>query len=205
VWPRRYRRRRGCAPRRRRDKRAAGGYKVQFRRGRAGAGTRRGEREIRIMKLTCRRMTARDALAAEALLAAFLREDEHYLSTAAVYGDKGPRALKRALRMFLARPRLGFVWLAFADGRPAGVCVVSYAISTSIGGLVAKLDDVSVAQGFRGRGVGAAMLRALEKQLRKEKVKRIDTAVVMENDGAARFYARLGYKAIGEERLAKVV
>jgi len=42
------------------------------------------------------------------------------------------------------------------------------------------------------------MLRALEKQLKKEKVKRIDTAVVTDNAGAARFYARRGYRALGE-------
>ena len=159
----------------------------------------------RAMKLTCRKMTARDAKAAEVLLSAFLREDAHYLGTAGVYGDKGPRALKAALRLFVKWPRLGFVWLAFADGEPAGCCVISYAISTSIGAVVGKLDDVFVADGFRGLGLGEAMLRALEKQLKKEKVKRIDTAVVTDNDGAARFYARMGYRELGEERLAKVL
>ena len=49
------------------------------------------------------------------------------------------------------------------------------------------------------------MLRALEKQLKKEKVRRIDTAVVTDNEGAARFYARMGYRPLGEERLAKVL
>ena len=49
------------------------------------------------------------------------------------------------------------------------------------------------------------MLRALEKQLKKEKVRRIDTAVVTDNAGAARFYARMGYRELGEERLAKVL
>jgi RimJ/RimL family protein N-acetyltransferase len=34
---------------------------------------------------------------------------------------------------------------------------------------------------------------------------RIDAAVVAGNDGAARFYARVGYRALGEERLAKVL
>ena len=157
------------------------------------------------MTITCRKMAARDAKAAEALLSAFLREDAHYLGTAGVYGDKGPRALKSALRMFVKRPRLGFVWLAFAEGQPAGCCVISYAISTSIGAVVGKLDDVFVADGFRGQRVGEAMLRALETQLKKEKVKRIDTAVVTENAGAARFYARIGYRELGEERLAKVL
>ena len=157
------------------------------------------------MKLTCRKMTARDARAAEGLLSAFLREDEHYLGTSAVYGDRGPRALKAALRMFVRRPRLGFVWLAFADGQAAGCCVISYAISTSIGAVVGKLDDVFVAEGFRGIGIGEAMLRALERQLKKERVRRIDTAVVSDNAGAARFYARMGYRELGEERLAKVL
>ena len=62
-----------------------------------------------------------------------------------------------------------------------------------------------VADGFRGKGIGESMLRALEEQLKKEKVKRIDTAVVTDNEGAARFYARMGYRELGEERLAKVV
>jgi GNAT superfamily N-acetyltransferase len=157
------------------------------------------------MKIICRKMTARDAKAAEALLSTFLREDAHYLGTASVYGDKGPRALKAALRMFLKRRRLGFVWLAYADGAPAGCCVISYAISTSIGAVVGKLDDVFVADGFRGQGIGEGMLRALETQLKKEKVRRIDTAVVTDNAGAARFYARMGYRELGEERLAKVL
>ena len=71
--------------------------------------------------------------------------------------------------------------------------------------VVGKLDDVFVADGFRGKGIGESMLRALEEQLKKEKVKRIDTAVVTDNEGAARFYARMGYRELGEERLAKVL
>ena len=47
--------------------------------------------------------------------------------------------------------------------------------------------------------------RALETQLKKAKAKRIDTAVVTDNAGAARFYARMGYRELGEERLAKVL
>ena len=49
------------------------------------------------------------------------------------------------------------------------------------------------------------MLRALENQLRKQKVKRIDTAVFTDNAGAARFYARMGYRELREEKLAKVL
>jgi len=48
-------------------------------------------------------------------------------------------------------------------------------------------------------------MRALEKQLRKEKVKRIDTAVVTENAGAAGSMRGWSTGRWGEERIAKVV
>ena len=74
-------------------------------------------------------------------------------------------ALASALDLFLAHPEIGFVWLAFAPtaGAPTavGACVVCHAISTSRGTLVAKLDDVTIRDGWQGRGVGSAMLGAL--------------------------------------------
>ena len=161
------------------------------------------------MKFHFRKMTMRQAADAQVLLATFLREDEHYLASAAAYGDKGPHsgptALVRAIALFLKRPELGFVWLAYADGKPAGCCVVCYAVSTSMGRVVAKLDDVFVAADYRGKGVGTRMLKALKAELRKQKIGRIDTAVHKNNPGAAKYYARLGFKKLGEERLAVVL
>jgi GNAT superfamily N-acetyltransferase len=139
------------------------------------------------------------------LLGAFLDDDEHYRSTAATYGDGGRPALERALDLFLLRPELGFVWLAYVgpprDTEAAGVCVVSYAISTARGSLVAKLDDVHVGQGWQGKGAGSAMLRALGEALRAEGVTRIDTACHRDNAGAWAFYERLGFRPLAEERI----
>ena len=157
------------------------------------------------MNLRFRKMTARHSADARALLQTFLREDEHYLDSSAAYGDAGPKALTRAIALFLRRPELGFVWLAYADGKPAGCCVVCYAVSTSMGKVVGKLDDVFVAAGYRGKGVGTRMLAALKVELKKKKIGRIDTAVHMRNPDAARYYARLGFKVLGEERLAMVL
>ena len=109
------------------------------------------------------------------------------------------------MALFLRRPELGFVWLAYADGKPAGCCVICYAISTSIGGVVGKLDDVFVAADYRGKGVGTKMIEALKVELKKRKIGRIDTAVHKNNPGAAKYYARLGFKTLGEERLAVVL
>jgi ribosomal protein S18 acetylase RimI-like enzyme len=87
----------------------------------------------------------------------------------------------------------------------AGMCVICYAISTSMGAVVAKLDDVSVKEDRRGKGVGTALVEQLKEQLRKESVTRIDVAVHLENPEARRFYEKLGFVALNEERLACVI
>jgi GNAT superfamily N-acetyltransferase len=152
-------------------------------------------------------MTAATRANARSLLAAFLSRDEHYLASAPAYGDGGTQALERALDLFIARPELGFVWLALVDAggqapSAAGACVVSLAISTSRGSLVAKLDDVHVADGWQGRGVGSAMLGALFDELRSTGATRVDTACHRDNTGAWSFYERLGFRPLDEERIS---
>jgi len=151
-------------------------------------------------------MTRATRADARDLLASFLADDAHYLASSAAYGDAGLPALERALDLFLARPELGFVWLAYAqepERRLAlGACVACYAISTSRGSLVAKLDDVHVREGWHSRGVGSAMLRSLAHELEAGGVTRIDSACHRDNARAWRFYERLGFRALDEERIA---
>ncbi|HET6803437.1 MAG TPA: GNAT family N-acetyltransferase [Casimicrobiaceae bacterium] len=147
-------------------------------------------------------MTAATRPAAERLLGRFLDGDPHYQASAATYGDGGRRALTQALDLFLARPELGFVWLATRDAKVVGACVVCHAISTSRGSLVAKLDDVTVDPDRQRQGNGAAMLAALAEHLRARGFGRIDTACHRDNHGAWRFYERLGYRPLHEERIA---
>ena len=143
-----------------------------------------------------------DRGAAFELFVAFLRADPHYLDVAAAYGDGGPEALRRALDLFIARPEHGFVWMARLGGQVVGCCVVCYAISTSRGTLVAKLDDVNVRPGLEGQGIGTAMLESLKEELRRLGVTRIDTATHFDNPGARRFYERHGFASLREERLS---
>ncbi|HVQ36144.1 MAG TPA: GNAT family N-acetyltransferase [Pyrinomonadaceae bacterium] len=155
--------------------------------------------------ITCRKMTAADVKDAFEMLSAFLNEDEHYLDSSKAYGDRGFQGLNDALDLFLEQPELGFVWMAFDEDGVGGICVVCYAISTSMGAVVAKLDDVSVKADRRGRRIGTALLEQLKDQLRKEAVTRIDVAVHLENPEARKFYERLGFMALNEERLACVI
>ena len=147
-------------------------------------------------------MAADDVPAAEELFLAFLQQDPHYLEVASVYGDGGPGALRRALQLFIDKPELGFVWMA-RDGRGVvGCCVICYAISTSRGSIVAKLDDVNVRPGLEGRGVGSAMVASLKDELRRVGATRIDTATHFDNPGARRFYERHGFASLREERMS---
>jgi ribosomal protein S18 acetylase RimI-like enzyme len=159
--------------------------------------------------VACRPMSPATRADALRLLTAFLGHDDHYRASSAAYGDGGAVAVGHALDLFLARPELGFVWLAFAgdpdssSGTEAvGACVVCFAISTSRGTLVAKLDDVTIADGWQGRGVGTAMLAALVTHLSALGVTRIDCACHRDNGGAWRFYEGLGFRPLDEERIA---
>lgn len=156
--------------------------------------------------IVCERMTAATREDARSLIGAFLRTDAHYRESSEAYGDGGLAAVERALDLFVARRELGFVWLAYANAPAArvavGACVVCYAISTSRGALVAKLDDVNIAADWQSRGVGTAMLEALRSALEREGVTRIDSSCHRDNHDAWRFYERLGFRALGEERIA---
>lgn len=152
--------------------------------------------------VSCARMGGGDVQAAEELFLAFLQQDPHYRDVASVYGDGGPEALRRALGLFVERPELGFVWMARRGGEVVGCCVACFAISTSRGAIVAKLDDVNVRPGLEGQGIGGAMLQGLKAELRALGVERIDTATHFDNPGARRFYERHGFASLREERMS---
>ena len=155
--------------------------------------------------ITCRKMTAPEVTDAFSMLTDFLSGDEHYLASSKAYGDRGTEALMDALDLFLTRPELGFVWLAYDDEGIAGICVICYAISTSLGTLVGKLDDVSVKENRRGQGIGTALIQQLKQELHKHNVMRIDVAVHVDNPEARGFYEKLGFSALNEERLACLI
>jgi len=152
--------------------------------------------------IRCQRMTTETMPDAYQLLQKFLREDTHYLDSSSAYGDRGDEALQNSLRLFVHRPELGFVWLALDGAVPLAVCVISLAISTSAGALVAKLDDVFVVSGRQRSGVGTALLDGLKRELRDFGVRRIDTSVHFDNPEAKSFYTKHGFVPLHEERLA---
>jgi GNAT superfamily N-acetyltransferase len=109
---------------------------------------------------------------------------------------------RRALQLFIEKPELGFVWMARSGNAVVGCCVICFAIWTSRGSIVAKLDDVNVRPGLEGKGVGSAMMESLKAELKRIGVTRIDTATHCDNPGARRFYERHGFASLREERMS---
>ncbi|HTJ27053.1 MAG TPA: GNAT family N-acetyltransferase [Candidatus Limnocylindria bacterium] len=127
--------------------------------------------------IECRTMAGAERLDAYALMKAF-RSDE------AALGD--------ALALFVDRPDYGFVWLAYDDGIPAACVSVSFAISTSSGGLIAQLRDLWVVPERRRRGIGSALLATLHGRLDQLDVTAIE-ATLPPDAAIGGFFLARGY------------
>ena len=62
---------------------------------------------------------------------------------------------------------------------------------------VARLYSIAVADAARGRGIGEALVRAVERAARAQGCKRLRLEVRQDNAGAIRLYERLGYRRFG--------
>jgi ribosomal protein S18 acetylase RimI-like enzyme len=128
----------------------------------------------------------------------------------ALYLEDGTKPLetaaaRRALEELLATPQLGRVWVA-ADGEQAGARIgadagapVAYVVLT-LGyslewhGRDAFIDEVYVAPGWRGRGVGRALLDLAEREARAMGVRAVHLEVEPGNARARAVYEQAGYE-----------
>jgi ribosomal protein S18 acetylase RimI-like enzyme len=89
----------------------------------------------------------------------------------------------------------GHLLLAEEDGRAIGYAMVSLTrgqATLATGERVAELETLSVAEGERGRGVGRVLVDAAFGVMRELGATEVMLYVMDGNDGALRFYERLG-------------
>jgi len=84
---------------------------------------------------------------------------------------------------------------AWADGEPVGVTVLAFRPSISLGATFASIEDLYVKPDARRRGVGRALLGAVEERCKERGVSYVE----VQTDEAAAFYMSLGYEP--EERV----
>lgn len=90
------------------------------------------------------------------------------------------------------------VLLAFWDERPAGFALFFHNYSTFLAKAGIYLEDLYVDPGFRGKGLGKALLKALAKLAVERNCGRLEWSVLDWNQPAIQFYKSLGAVAMDE-------
>jgi GNAT superfamily N-acetyltransferase len=86
-----------------------------------------------------------------------------------------------------------FVLLAFADERPVGLAVCFVGFSTFQGRPLVNVHDLAVLPAARGRGIGRALLVAVEEQARARGCGKLTLEVLDVNARARALYASVGF------------
>jgi ribosomal protein S18 acetylase RimI-like enzyme len=109
-------------------------------------------------------------------------------------GEEAWKRRRRHYESLLASGR-GHLLLAQDGGRVLGYAMVSETggqTTLATADRMAELETLSVVEGERGQGVGRALMDAAYAVMRELGVTEVMLYVLEGNDGAARFYERLG-------------
>ena len=111
--------------------------------------------------------------------------------------DFKPDAQKQArgLELIIAEPSRGQLFVLRVGNRAVGMVSLLRTVSTAEGGEVFWLEDLIVAEEFRGRGLGSELLRRAIEFARRQGVPRITVLTDLENKPAQGLYKRHGFKA----------
>ena len=91
--------------------------------------------------------------------------------------------------------------IAEADGTPVGLALYFRQFSTTHGQVGAYVQDLWVAPNWRGSGLGARLLSAAAKETAEAwGAEHLKLTVYHNNPDAARFYERLGFKAMENQQ-----
>lgn len=91
--------------------------------------------------------------------------------------------------------------LAVVEGRVVGMVEIAIVLSGVAGGAMRRIRSadlgIVVLPEWRGRGIGEQLMQAAEAWARERGAKRMILDLAAANDGARRFYERLGYEVYG--------
>ena len=88
----------------------------------------------------------------------------------------------------------GIVMVVEEQGEVAGMATGQIVVSTSAGGSSLLVEDVFVAEKFRGRGAGSLLLDALKSWGACKGISRMQLVADRNNQPAIEFYRKLGWK-----------
>lgn len=114
-------------------------------------------------------------------------------------------ATEERLRASLFGPQPGAeVVLAYSGNEPLGFALFFHNYSTFLASRGLYLEDLFVLPAWRGRGVGAALLRHLASIAVARECGRMEWAVLDWNESAIGFYRRLGAQLLDDWRICRL-
>jgi ribosomal protein S18 acetylase RimI-like enzyme len=110
-------------------------------------------------------------------------------------GQNAPLSLEARARLAdgLREHSNATVLLAYADRRAVGAAVCVWSFSTFAGRPSVNIHDLAVLPEFRDRGIGRALLAAVEARALARDCCKITLEVHDSNEGAKRLYASVGF------------
>jgi GNAT superfamily N-acetyltransferase len=112
-------------------------------------------------------------------------------------------AAAAALEGLLRDPAVGRAWLVLVEGRPAGYAVVTFGWSLEYRGRDAFVDELFLEPAVRGRGVGEAVLAAVEAACAELGVRALHLEVERDNARGQALYRKRGFRDGGRQLLTK--
>ena len=94
--------------------------------------------------------------------------------------------------------------LVFADGSPIGYVIYFFSFTSMMGRRTLWLDDLFIEPGFRGKGIGSALMAYLANIAVKNRCARFEWIVLDWNARAIDFYRRLGATVLPDWRICRV-
>jgi GNAT superfamily N-acetyltransferase len=107
---------------------------------------------------------------------------------------------RRAAEELIADAGRGGIWLLEVEGEAAGYLVLTVCFSLEFGGRFCLVDELFVADEWRGRGIGTQALEFAGQWAREQGMEALRLEVWTGNAGAIRLYQRAGY-ALEERHL----
>lgn len=101
---------------------------------------------------------------------------------------------RRGLAMLLDNPQ-ALILVAEAAGRVIGMCSGQLLVSTAEGGPALLMEDVVVAEGFRGCGAGRLLVSAMADWAAARGAFRLQLLADRDNSRALSFYRAIGWQA----------
>lgn len=105
-----------------------------------------------------------------------------------------PEKQRRGLAALLASPNGHIAIARSPEGRAVGMATAQLVVSTAEGAPSAWVEDVVVREGWRGRGLGRALLEAVLDWARQHGATRAQLLADLDNTPALAFYDHLGWQ-----------